>query len=67
VFGGYMKKVGTFRGVDVYEDPNCPPGMLYFLNDNNIDFHAVSIDNRTKWQRIKDWVRRLFKHIGMVE
>lgn len=56
-----MKKVGYInsskhRNVPVYEDPNCPPGQLYFINDKFLEF--ARIDNRSRFQRIKDW----FKH-----
>ena len=34
-----MKKVGTHNGVDVYEDPNAPPGTLFWLNEEWIDYY----------------------------
>lgn len=55
-----MKKAGEIKGAPVYVDPNVPPGMIYFINDKNIH-HSVVVDARSRWQRIKDWVRRLFK------
>lgn len=54
-----MKRIGTFKGSPVYEDPNSPPGKMYFLNDKYMDF--ASIDARSRWQRFKDWVKRCLK------
>jgi hypothetical protein len=58
--GSGIKKVGDFRGVPVYEDPNCPPGKVYFLNDN---YAAVpyAIDTRSRWQHFIDWLKGIFK------
>lgn len=52
---GYKSK--SFYGVNIKEDPNCPPGMMYFINEKNLEFH--SIDAQSRWQRIKDWFKSL--------
>jgi hypothetical protein len=50
------KYIGKLHGVDFYEDPDCPPGKMYMLNDNYMSFSAVDI--RSRWQRIKDRIKR---------
>lgn len=58
-----MKKVGTFRGFDVYEDPNAPMNMLYLLNEDS--FAALSncyvLNKLNMGQRIKNWVKKLLR------
>lgn len=46
----------SFMGIDFKEDPDCPTGMIYFMNNNYIQF--ASIDVRTRWQRIRDWFKK---------
>jgi hypothetical protein len=53
------KVVGNFKGMPVVSDPNAPPGMVYFMNEKNMIL--ATIDARTRWQRIKDWFKRLFR------
>lgn len=33
-----LRKTGTFKDKDVFEDPEAPSGILYFMTDNNQDF-----------------------------
>lgn len=58
-----MKKVGYINGIAVYEDPDCPPGQLYFLSDKYMDFrvHNISV---TRWQAAKLWIRRLLNKLN---
>ena len=52
-------KIGKINGSDVYEDPNCPPDMMYFVNEKN---HLVfTVDNRSRWQRFKDWLKEIVR------
>lgn len=48
-----MKRIGTYNGLPVYEDPNCPLGQMYFMNDHFIQFGRLS-----RWQRLKLAVKR---------
>lgn len=52
-----MKRVGTIKGIAVYEDPACPPGQLYFLNDRNMVFHTLHL-HVSRWQKVKLWIKR---------
>lgn len=55
-----MKYEGELKGMPVYSDPNCPPGMLYFINEDNLGYY--SIDARSKWRRALDWIKKLWSH-----
>ena len=58
-----MKRlVGYYNDVPVYEDPEAPPGVMYFLNDDWEDFrldpdYAYGI-KYTPWYRFKRFVKR---------
>lgn len=52
-----MKRVGTINGITVYEEPACPPGQLYFLNDRNMQFQVHNIQI-SRWQKVKLWIQR---------
>ncbi len=58
-----MKRVGTYNGVPLYEDPNCPPGQLFFLNEKWADFKHDSSSaygiKFSRWYRFKRWMRGL--------
>lgn len=56
-----MKKIGEFNGTPVYEDPNAPPGKMFFLNDKFMEFS--SIDTRSRWQRLKDWLKQVIRRV----
>ena len=49
----------SFRGIPFKEDPNAPPGTLYFLNADTIQFHTIN-RVKPKWRtKIYDTIRAL--------
>lgn len=56
-----MKHVGYINGISVYEDPNCPPGMLYALSDayegQFVQHSTLSRFGLIK-ARLKRWIER---------
>lgn len=44
-----MKKVGNYKGFDIYESPLCPPDTIYLVNN------AVLKPNKRKWKHILGW------------
>lgn len=38
-------------------DPKAPKNMAYYMNPNMLTF--VSLEPRSRWQRVKDWFWRL--------
>lgn len=54
-----MKRIGTYNGFPLYEDPACPPNTLYFLNE---EFYTLSCLSR--WERVKARLRQLISWLG---
>lgn len=50
-----MKKlIGYFFGTPVYEDPAAPPGQVYLLNEQYLQWHRI--DARSRLRRIMDGI-----------
>lgn len=56
--------------INIKVDPNVPDGKLFIFNEKDMQGHIgiasepvrwAMIDARTRWQRIKDWFKRLVK------
>jgi hypothetical protein len=57
-----MKRIGKYNGIVVYEDPNAPPNMLYFMNDRTKKFHLMPVE-LTRWRRLKLWTKRILNKL----
>lgn len=55
------KIVGELHRTPVIEDPNCPPGQIYFFNDKNIVL--ARIDARSRRQRIVDSIKKRYNQL----
>lgn len=53
--------VGSFRGIPFKVDPNCPPGIIFMINDKYMEF--ATIDSRSKWQRFKDRIKKIWHRL----
>lgn len=52
-----MKTIGKLYGLDVIEDPTIPSGIIYFVNENFLDFRTLVPLPETRWQRIKHIIK----------
>lgn len=39
-----MKKVGDYKGIEVYTDPNVPPGTMYMINEKQVHTEFAKLD-----------------------
>lgn len=59
-----MKLIGHFLGIPFYEDPNAPPGKLFFLNKTYMKFSPIIDLSPTNLldNMLKDWDNFLYVH-----
>lgn len=55
-----MKRIGTYNGVPLYEDPDCPPGQIYFLNDKYVRW--ARFEPLSRWQRFLVTLKRMVRN-----
>lgn len=56
------KLEGNINGTPVYSDPNCPPKMMYFMNDTLFDIG--NIDDSTAVMTFRHIYRSTFNQKG---
>ena len=58
-----MKFEGYYNNIPMYSDPNCPPNMVYFFNENDIEMNYPKrkdgkLDMRYRVNKIKVMLER---------